>query len=137
MEIWKDIEGFEGYQISNLGSIKSLDRYVNGRSNSKPFRKGKILVGYKEPNRYCKIVINRSMRYIHRLVALAFIDNPANKRTVNHKDGNKHNNNVDNLEWMTDSENTKHSYDVGLKVAYDMTGVNNPNYKHGKRMIVR
>ena len=69
---------------------------------------------------------------IHRLVAQAFL--PNEKEQVNHKDGNKLNNHVDNLQWVTQSENMKHAYDTGLLVPYDRSGENNPNYKHGNRM---
>jgi hypothetical protein len=62
---------------------------------------------------------NRKHITVHRLVALTFIPNPENKPTVNHKDGNKQNNCVDNLEWATFQENTKHSYDTGLSVAWN------------------
>jgi hypothetical protein len=88
--------------------------------------------------RYEKAVIKingkSTMKYIHRLVAEAFIPNPHNKPTVNHKDGNKFNNHISNLEWATHTENHLHAYANGLKVAYDRRGTKNPNYKHGKRM---
>lgn len=60
---------------------------------------------------------NKATRYkVHRMVAVAFIPNPDNKRVVNHKDGNKSNNHVDNLEWATDSENQLHAYKTGLRI---------------------
>jgi hypothetical protein len=135
-EIWKDINDLEGYQISNLGRVKSLARYINCKGGKKRLMLGKIIVGYKEPNRYTKIVVNKQMRYVHRLVAQAFIPNTDNKPTVNHKDGDKHNNRVDNLEWATQSENNYHSFRMGLRVPYNRVGTNNPNYKHGKRMKI-
>ena len=103
-EIWKDIKDYEGiYQISNIGRIKSLDRYCNNR-----LIKGKILSphlakGYLKINLYKN---GKSKHFaIHSLVAEAFIPNPNNYPEVNHKDENKENNNVDNLEWCDSKYN--------------------------------
>lgn len=121
-EIWKDIPGFEGiYQASTKGRIKSLDRTVhfiyNGKEKTK-FFKGKILnfrignTGYYR----IKLCKNGTAKYcfVHRLVASTFLDNPYNLPQVNHKDGNRLNNNIDNLEWVTMSENVRHAYNTGL-----------------------
>lgn len=119
VEIWKSIPGFEGlYEISSLGNIKSLDRYVNHNSTFKALKKGKILkqkinkLGYKSIVLYSKN--KRFYKYIHRLVAIEFIDNPEDKQCVNHIDGNPYNNNVKNLEWSTYKENIKHALDNDL-----------------------
>lgn len=102
-EIWKDIESFEGlYQVSSKGRIRSLDRNVHHR-NSCQFKKGIILLPLKAGANYLYVNLwkNNKRKFvgIHRLVALAFIPNPLGLKQVNHKDENKSNNNVSNLEW--------------------------------------
>jgi len=107
-EIWKDIKWYEwSYQVSNLGRIKSLQR--NGTININYIRK---LV--RQKNWYLYIYLrspNKNVR-VHRLVANAFIKNKRQKPYINHIDWNKENNLVENLEWVTDSENKKHSYRI-------------------------
>ena len=111
-EVWKDITGYEGYyQVSNLGSVRSVDRMVKGKKESLRFVKGRIL----QPNLsegYLMVGLCKSGRQstirVHRLAAEAFIPNPENKRTVNHIDENKLNNTITNLEWTTDRENCNH-----------------------------
>lgn len=104
-EIWKDVKGYEGlYQVSNLGNVKSLDKYVNGR-NSKRLVKGRILSlfddkdGYKLVNLYKNKKIKQFR--VHILVAQAFIPNPNNLPQVNHKNEIKSDNFATNLEWIT------------------------------------
>lgn len=136
MEQWKKINDFE-YEVSSYGRVKSLEREAwNGHKWH--IKKERILKnrGGNGSNNYQYITLCNDgiykKEYIHRLVAMHFLDKTANE--VNHKDGNKLNNNVDNLEWVTRSQNIKHAYDLGLKVVRDMKGKNNPNYKHGKRI---
>lgn len=105
-EEWKDIKGFENiYQISNLGRIKSLKRY--GR------REEKILTPVVGKRGYYTVSLwykqNGKTLTIHRLIAEHFIPNPENKREVNHKDANKLNNSINNLEWVTPKENSIHA----------------------------
>jgi hypothetical protein len=120
-EIWKDIPGYEGlYQISNLGRVKSLDRIVTSKIGVKKSVKGKIMKNCINGNQYSYVNLSLNKKFkskkIHRLIAIVFIPNPENKPCVNHKDGNKLNNSIDNLEWVTMGENQKHAYDTGLKI---------------------
>ena len=107
-EIWKDIKGFENkYQISNLGNLRN-----SNTNNTLKFRKssrGYLTITIRKKSKvYCYLV--------HRLVAETFLPNPNNYPQVNHIDGNKSNNIVDNLEWCTASNNQKHAYRIGLHV---------------------
>lgn len=118
-EIWKSIKGYDGvYEVSNFGRVRGLDRYVN-YGYSDVLHKGQILKSRCHKNGYYAITLNnngRKLKYIHRLVAEAFIPNPNNKKTVNHIDGNKANNCVTNLEWATQSENNLHAvYSLNYK----------------------
>lgn len=115
MEKFIDITGFEGrYQVSNVGNIKSLERLATGGCGNR-YRPERILVNGTNRHGYKTIGLWNNGKYttktIHRIVAIAFITNPENKRTVNHIDGVRTNNNVINLEWATDSENQKHAYE--------------------------
>lgn len=103
-EIWKPIDGFENYLISNLGNVKT----VNGKLRKINY--GKCKYGYIELWKN-----NKGTKYrVHRLVATHFIPNPDNKEQVNHIDGNKKNNTVSNLEWVTCKENIRHAIDNNL-----------------------
>ena len=118
-EVWKDIEDFEGlYQVSNFGRVKSLERTRKGIKNSNCFLAGRILKNKHNNKGYCFVGLckNKKITYVrpHRLVAEYFILNPDNKPQVNHIDGNKDNNRIDNLEWMTNAENMQHALANGL-----------------------
>ena len=119
IEEWRDIKGFEGrYQVSNKGRVRSLPRYVSNHTG-KLFVKGKILKQRPDFKGYMRIDIKdndgkKKYKGVRRLVAETFIDNPLNKPQVNHIDGIKENNSVENLEWVTNSENQKHAYCLGL-----------------------
>lgn len=122
-EIWKDIEGYEGYyQVSNLGRVRRLDHYVDTAINcvSKRLFRGRILTPNNK-ERYKKVLLSKNgikrKFYIHRLVAAAFIPNPNNYPVVNHKDENPSNNSADNLEWCTQEHNINWNDVIKRKVA--------------------
>ena len=123
-EIWKDIKGYEGlYQVSNLGRVKSLNReeILKNRWNGHNIRKlkGRILKPHLDgKGEYYQICLCKNGKpknlLLHRIVAENFIHCENLKLDVNHKDGNKKNNCVDNLEFITRSENLKHALKLGL-----------------------
>lgn len=119
-EIWKDIIDYPNYQVSNLGNVKSKERLVNIVYNSKRKVKERILKCNIRKNGYCYVTLyneygKSNPKAIHRLVAQAFIHNHDNYKIINHIDGNKLNNNVNNLEWCTQSHNVKEAYRLGLE----------------------
>lgn len=111
MEIWKDIKNYEGlYQISNLGNVKSYHKRSNGNLLKLPIKRGYYQVGLRKNG-------TRKYYQVHRLVAETFIENKDNLPQVNHKDENKLNNNVDNLEWCTVSYNNTYGSRIERVVA--------------------
>lgn len=146
-EIWKDIKGYEGlYQISNFGNVKTFkrqgtdERILKSKEDGCGYLRVRLLKNYKY-----------RIKYISRLVAIYFLDNPENKSEVNHIDGNKQNNNILNLEWVTHKENIQHAYNIGLlkpivhsdetklKMSKMRKGKNHPGYgkHHSKERIER
>lgn len=115
IEEWRDVVGYEGfYQVSNLGRIRSLDREIKHK-NGKVFKaNGKLLTITYSGNNYGRVILYKngknSAKLIHRLVAGAFIPNVNNLKEVNHKDLDKTNNAVQNLEWVSPKQNTQHAF---------------------------
>ena len=109
--VWKTIEGTNGeYQVSDTGLVKTT-------KTGRILRPNVSIHGYE---RVCLFKMDRERRYrVHRLVAMAFIPNPDNLPQVNHIDGNKRNNNVSNLEWVTNHENVIHAKEHGLRTGHE------------------
>lgn len=130
-EIWKDIEEYEErYQVSNLGGIRSLDRMKRHNTSKSGYIKveGKVLKPYPTKKGYLHVDMStldgkRKSELVHRLVAKEFIPNPKNYPQVNHINGLKDDNRVENLEWCDNSMNQLHAYKMGL---------NKPSEKAGK-----
>jgi len=114
----KDVKGYEGYyKVDSFGNVYSLPR--NGT-----IKKVRLLKNHITNSGYLQTALQKNgdykQRSVHRIVAIAFIENESNKKFVNHINGIKTDNRVENLEWVTRSENEKHAYKTGLKNAkYD------------------
>lgn len=114
LEIWKEVEGFERYSVSNKGQVK----------NNKTHR---VMTLDENNCGYFRVALNSPRRkryFIHRLVAIHFIENPEGKKFVNHIDGDKANNCIQNLEWVTQSENEIHTFENNLKDIVNRRQVN-------------
>ena len=111
-ELWKPLEEYKGIEISSIGRVKKAP---NKR------RKGRILTEFpKDKDGYCRCSVQKldgtwTSQPVHRLVAKAFLDNTDNKSSVNHKDGKRTNNKLENLEWVTPKENVLHSFKFGKR----------------------
>jgi len=124
-EIWKTVDGFNDYLISNCGRVKTKSRkirYLHSVTRKEHFRNTeerflKVYENNRTGYKFVQLYKDKKSKNktIHRLVCENFIDNPKGLRYVNHIDGNKHNNRIDNLEWCTNEYNHKHATETGLK----------------------
>ncbi len=136
LEQWKTIDGYNNYQVSNLGRVRSIRRIVMRDGVRPTFYRGRVLSSGEAKNGYLVVVLSNSERTcktvnVHSLVADAFLPpRPSDGHEVNHIDGNKANPNCKNLEWKTHSGNAKHSIRTGLRkiFAFHGTTIKNPCY---------
>lgn len=131
-ETWKDIEGYIGfYQVSNMGNVRSLDRVVNNSRFGKIKQTGRVLKSAIDSKGYQRVALSKDRKLstfkVHRLVAQAFLNNPSNLAEVNHIAGNKTDNKVESLEWISHRDNCIHSFANGLQIG--MKKESNPNSK--------
>jgi hypothetical protein len=124
-EIWKDIDFTNGeYQVSNLGRIKSMPKKVSTSDGRIWYINGKVLTNSIHTSKYLVVNIYQKKCLVHRLVAVAFLENTHFKSFVNHKDCDKYNNSLDNLEWVTHEENIQHAKENDRMVS--RFGIDNP-----------
>lgn len=120
MELWKPIKNYEGlYEVSNLGRVRRVDSAVNSglRFNPSVIRKGRVLKQNTKKTGYLTVDLSSGNKVktisVHRLVAEAFIEKVEGKNCINHKNCNRADNRVENLEWCTHKENTEHASRLG------------------------
>lgn len=119
MEIWKDIKGYVGYQVSNYGRVRTYNKITHTERHGDRHWKNRILKQKDSKDKCFRVELWKDGSHktvlVHRLVAVAFLGEPPDRNmTVNHKDGNRHNNNIENLEWLTLADNIRHGFKNGL-----------------------
>lgn len=122
-ELWRPVVGYETYYVvSNYGRVRSLPRYVNFIHGTVRKLKGKVLKPMTDANGYQYVMLayngTQKSKFIHRLVGEAYLDKPDPSCEINHIDGDKRNNAVDNLEWVSHKHNIQHSFDAELHKKY-------------------
>ena len=138
MEKWKPVLNYEGfYEVSNTGFVRSLDR-VYDLGYRKCLYKGKLMQARDNGRGYLSVKLSKSNKarrvMLHRIIAQAFISNPFNYKTVNHKDGDKNNNTISNLEWCTQKQNVEHAIRTGL---INIELLKKRSSKIGKKTIIQ
>ena len=134
IEIWKPIKGYEDrYMVSTKGRIKSIERVVIGKDGISRRVNEKIKEPTLSPIGYYVVSLwkgnSSRLEYVHRLIATAFIKNPNNYPHINHKDGNKRNNSLENLEWCTHEQNLRHAREHGLFKSRNIAAVDPITFK--------
>lgn len=141
-EIWKPVLGYESYyEVSSLGRIRTIEREIVLPSH-RYLKKQKLLTQFKDGRGYLHVKLYNGKGKCksitsHRIVALGFLDNPSNLPEINHIDGNKHNNNLNNLEWISRSDNIKHAYLTRDPQTYKGSGNKNSKLKEEEVVKIR
>lgn len=135
-EIWKDIEDYKGYQVSNLGRVRTFNKITYTEKHGKRHWKNRILKErLDKKNKMLSVYLYKNGKgksyLIHRLVAETFLGKQENM-TVNHKDGNRYNNKLDNLEWLSLKDNIKHAWENNLIKTNKYVKIINKNNNYDK-----